>query len=167
MKETEYLLGNEKIIDDLKKMPIFGPFNQSEIQTLLNMSRLRTYTAGEKIIQEGAVDPWVYFLIYGKVRITKKERSVTVMRRRGDVFGEMRFVGNSPRSASAIALEDVACIAVDTEYVEKLTGNDKMAFGYILYRVFSEILSERLRAATRELIEIKGKDALTFWKQDD
>ena len=165
MKETDYLLGNEKIIDDLKKMPIFGPFKEGEIQTLLNMSKLRTYASGEEIIQEGAVDPWVYFLIYGKVRITKKEKSVTIMRRRGDVFGEMRFIDNAPRSATAIAEEDVACIAVDTDYVEKLTGNDKMAFGYILYRVFSEILSERLRAATKELIEIKGKDALTFWQK--
>lgn len=165
MKETDYLLGNEKIIDDLKKMPIFEPFNQDELQTLLNMSKLRTYSSGEAIIQEGNVDPWVYFLIYGKVRITKKEKSVTTMRRRGDVFGEMRFIDSSPRSASAYAEEDVACIAVDTEYVEKLSGNDKLAFCYILYRVFSEILSERLRVMTRELIEIKGKDTLKRWKK--
>ena len=165
MKETDYLLGNEKIIDDLKKMPIFEPFNQEELQTLLNMSKLRTYRSGEEIIQEGNVDPWVYFLIYGKVRITKKEKSVMVIRRRGDIFGEIRFIDSSPRSASAFAEEDVACIAVDTEYVEHLTGDDKIAFGYILYRVFSEILSERLRAVTRELMEIKGKDDLKFWKK--
>ncbi|MFC1878087.1 Crp/Fnr family transcriptional regulator, partial [Thermodesulfobacteriota bacterium] len=131
MKETDYLIGNEKIIDDLKKMPIFEPFNQEELQTLLNMSKLRTYKSGEEIIQEGNVDPWVYFLIYGKVRITKKEKSVTIIRRRGDIFGEMRFIDSSPRSASAFAEEDVACIAVDTEYVEHLTGDDKIAFGYI------------------------------------
>ena len=35
MKETDYLLGNEKIIDDLKMMPIFAPFNQGDLQTLL------------------------------------------------------------------------------------------------------------------------------------
>ena len=165
MKETDYLLGNEKIIDDLKKMPIFAPFTQGVLQTLLNMSKLRTYRPGEEIIQEGNVDPWVYFLIYGKVRIVKKKKSITIMRRRGDVFGEMRFIDSSPRSASAIAEEDVACIAVDTEYVEQLAGDDKIAFGYILYRVFSEILSERLRAVTRELIEIKGKDTQAFWKK--
>ena len=165
MKETNYLIGNEKIIDDLKKMPIFEPFKQEELQTLLNMSRLRTYRSGEEIIQEGNVDPWVYFLIYGKVRITKKEKNVTILRRRGDIFGEMRFIDSSPRSASAFAEEDVACIAVDTEYVENLTGDDKIAFGYILYRVFSEILSERLRAVTRELMEIKAKDASKFWKK--
>ena len=60
---------------------------------------------------------------------------------------------------------DVACIAVDTEYVDKLTGNDKLAFGYIMYRVFSEILADRLRSLTKELIAIKGKDALKTWKK--
>ncbi len=165
MKETDYLLGNEKIIDDLKKIPIFEPFNQTELQILLNMSRLRTYERGEAIIQEGNVDRWVYFLIYGSIHIVKKDKIIAIMRRRGDVFGEMRFIDSSPRSASAIAQEDVACIAVNTDYVEKLAGHDRVTFGYILYRVLSEILSERLRAATRELMEIKGKDALMFWKK--
>ena len=165
MKETDYLLGNENIIDDLKKMPIFEPFTQSNLQTLLNMSKLRTYRSGEAIIQEGNIDPWVYFLIYGKVKIVKKDKEVTILQRKGDIFGEMRFIDSSPRSASAYADGDVACIAVDTEYVDKLTGNDKVAFGYIMYRVFSEILADRLRALTKELIAIKGKDALKIWKK--
>lgn len=165
MKETDYLLGNEKIIDDLKKMPVFEPFNQGDLQTLLNMSKLRTYRPGEAIIQEGNIDSWVYFLVYGKVKIFKKEKEVTILNRKGDVFGEMRFIDSSPRSASAYADGEVVCLAVDTEYVEKLTGNDKFAFGYIMYRVFSEILAERLRILTKEMIDIKGKDALKFWKK--
>ncbi len=165
MKETDYLLGHEEIIADLQKIPIFEPFNQAELKTLLNMSKLRTYQQGEAIIQEGNVDRWVYFLVYGSVRIEKKDKTVTIMRRMGDVFGEMRFIDSSPRSASAIAEKDVACIAVDTDYVEKLAGHDRITFGYILYRVLSEILSERLRSVTKELMEIKGKDALTFWKK--
>ena len=163
MKETDYLLGNEKIIDDLKMMPIFAPFNQGDLQTLLNMSKLRTFKSGEAIIQEGNIDSWVYFLIYGKVKIVKKGKEVTLLQRKGDVFGEMRFIDSSPRSASAFAHGDVACIAVDTEYVDKLAGNDKLAFGYIIYRVFSEILTGRIRALTKELIDIKSKDALKIW----
>ena len=163
MKETDYLLGNEKIIDDLKKMPIFRPFTQSDLQTLLNMSKLRTYKSGETIIQEGNIDSWVYFLIYGKVKIVKKNKELTILQRKGDIFGEMRFIDSSPRSASVYADGDVACIAVDTEYVEKLTGNDKVAFGYIMYRVFSEILANRLRSLTKELINLEGKDASRKW----
>jgi len=165
MKETDYLLGNEQIIDDLKKMPIFLPFTQSDLQILLNMSKLRTYKSGEAIIEEGNIDSWVYFLIYGKAKIMKKNKEVTIIQRKGDVFGEMRFIDSSPRSASVYAVGDVACIAVDTEYVHKLTGNDRIAFGYIMYRVFSEILVNRLRSLTKELVAIKGKDALISWKK--
>ena len=95
----------------------------------------------------------------------KKNKEVSILQRKGDVFGEMRFIDSSPRSASVYADADVACIAVDTEYVDKLTGNDKLALGYIMYRVFSEILADRLRSLTKELIAIKGKDALKNWKK--
>ena len=74
MKETDYLIGNLKLLDDLKKMPVFEPFSQDELQTLLNMSKLRMYKAGETIIQEGNIDRWVYFLVSGKVKIIKKGR---------------------------------------------------------------------------------------------
>jgi CRP/FNR family cyclic AMP-dependent transcriptional regulator len=165
MKETDYLLGNEKIIDDLKKMPIFAPFTQNDLQTLLNMRKLRTYKSGETIIQEGNIDSWVYFLIYGKAKIVKKNKEITILQRKGDIFGEMRFIDSSPRSASVYAVGDVACIAVDTEYVENLTGNDRLAFGYIMYRVFSEMLANRLRSLTKELVALKGGDALKSWKK--
>ena len=165
MKETDYLLGNEKIIDDLKKMPIFAPFTQNDLQMLLNMSKLRTYNSGEAIIQEGNIDSWVYFLIYGKAKIVKKNKEITILQRKGDIFGEMRFIDSSPRSASVYAVGDVACIAVDTEYVENLTGNDRLAFGYIMYRVFSEMLANRFRSLTKELVALKGGDALKSWKK--
>ena len=165
MKETDYLVGNLKIIDDLKKMPVFEPFTREELTMLLNMSKLRRYRQGETIIQEGNIDRWVYFLVSGKVKIAKKGESVTVIGRAGDVFGEMRFIDNAPRSAAAIAEGEVVCIAVDSNYVDKLSGKDKVTFGYILYRVISEILVDRLRVATKELIALKGKKGLSFWKK--
>ena len=165
MKETDYLIGNEKIIVDLKKMPIFEPFSQSDLKTLLNMCRLRAYTSDEIIISEGNIDTWIYFLVYGKVKIVKRDKEVTVLHRKGDVFGEMRFINSSPRSASAHAEGNVACLSFDTEYLEKLTGDDKIAFGYVMYRIFSEILADRVRSLTKELIDIRGKDAMKFWKK--
>jgi CRP-like cAMP-binding protein len=164
MKETDYLNGNTKIISDLKKIPVFEPFKQEDLQKLLMMSKLRVYESGETIIQEGNVDAWVYFLVYGNVKIIKKDNEVALLKRRGDVFGEMRFIDNTPRSASAVAEGDTVCLSVDTEYIEKLTGDDKIAFGYILYRVFSEILAERLKRATQELLDLKGKSGIKFWQ---
>ena len=165
MKETDYLVGNLKIAADLKKMPVFEPFTMDELQTLLSMSKLRRYKAGETIIQEGNIDSWIYFLISGKAEITQKGKTLALIDRPGDIFGEMRFIDNAPRSAAAIAKGGAICIAVDSNYVEKLSSKDKVTFGYILYRVISEILVERLRRTTKEFMALKGKKGIAFWKK--
>ena len=165
MKETDYLVGNLKIAEDLKKIPVFKPFTQDELQTLLSMSKLRRYRTGETIIQEGNLDSWVYFLVSGKVEITQKEKTLAVIDRPGNIFGEMRFIDNAPRSAAATAKGETVCIAVDGDYVDKLSSKDKVTFGYILYRVISEILVERLRRTTKEFMALKGKKGIAFWKK--
>jgi CRP-like cAMP-binding protein len=162
MKETDYLMQNEKLIDEIKKIPVFGPFTEEELNTLLKMSKLRVYKPGETIIKESEIDSWIYFLIYGKVRISKESKEITQIKRRGDIFGEMRFIDSAPRSASATAVADTVCLAIDADHIENLTGNDQIAFGYVLYRIFSEILVERLRVMNKELIKVKG---LKLWEK--
>ena len=164
MKESKYLADNERLITDLKKIPVFEPLKPEDLKSFIKMSKLRVYKSGETIISEGDVDYWMYFLIYGKVKIAKQDKTITVLRRRGDVFGEMRFIDSSPRFASAFAEEEAVCLAVDTDHIEQLSGNDRLTFNYVLYRIISEILAERLRQATKELIEHKGKSNIKFWK---
>ncbi|MEJ2096877.1 MAG: cyclic nucleotide-binding domain-containing protein, partial [Deltaproteobacteria bacterium] len=103
MKETDYLEGNTKLIADLQKIDVFAPFTKEELQKLLSMSKLRVYQTEETIVQEGNTDTWVYFLVYGSVRILRQNKEVAILKRRGDVFGEMSFIDNTPRSASAVA----------------------------------------------------------------
>jgi CRP-like cAMP-binding protein len=143
---------------------VFEPLGEEDLQHLLRMSKLRLYQSGETIIEEGRVDDWLYFLIYGRVNIVKQNKEISVITRGGDVFGEMRFIDSSPRSASAYADGDTVCLALDTKYLEKLSGDDKVAFGYILYRILSGILAEKLREATQELIALKGKSKIEFWE---
>jgi CRP/FNR family cyclic AMP-dependent transcriptional regulator len=163
MKETQYLEENEKIITDLKKMPVFEPLTQDDLKVFIKMSKLRMYKSGETIIGEGSVDHWMYFIVYGKVKITKENKEIAVLQRMGDVFGEMRFIDSAPRFASAHSEGDTVCLAVDTDHVENLAGTEKITFHYVLYRIISEILAERLRHATKELIEHKGKSNIKFW----
>ena len=75
----------------------------------------------------------------------------------------MGALDSSRRSASAHALTDTVCLATDIFYIEKLTGNDKLAFGYVLYRLLAEILSRRLRQTTEALMRAKGRINLKFW----
>jgi CRP/FNR family cyclic AMP-dependent transcriptional regulator len=70
------------------------------------------YSKGEQIIKEGDYGSSIYKILSGRVRIFKcfgKDTTTLAILDRGDIFGEMTFfnLGLEPRSASAIAMEDV------------------------------------------------------------
>lgn len=162
MKETDFLRENKRVLNDIKKFEIFEPFQDEELRSLMNMSKIRKYSPGEKIFEQNSADTWLYFLVYGKVRLLKDNKPMTLFQRRGDVFGEMGAIECAPRSASAVAVGETVCLATDIYYIEQLSGADKMAFGYIIYRVFSGVLADRLRATTEELMALKGR-SIKIW----
>lgn len=151
------------MLENLRKIPVLECFEEQELNKLLEMSKIRKYKAGECIVKEGQSDTWLYFLMYGRIQISKGSKDVAVLNRKGEIFGEMGALDSSRRSASAHALTDTVCLATDIFYIEKLTGNDKIAFGYVLYRLMAEILSRRLRQTTDALVKAKGRINLKFW----
>lgn len=162
MQETDFLRGNQRVLNDIKKFEIFEPFQDDELHHLMSMSKIRKYSPGEIIFDQGSADTWLYFMVYGKVRLVKDGKPVALLQRRGDVFGEMGAIECAPRSASAVAVGEAVCLATDIYYIEQLTGNDKLAFGYVIYRVFSGVLADRLRITTEELMALKGR-SIQIW----
>ena len=162
MQETDFLKGNQRVLNDIKKFEIFEPFQDDELHHLMSMSKIRKYNPGETIFEQGSADTWLYFIVYGKVRLMKDNKPVALLQRRGDVFGEMGAIECAPRSASAVADGETVCLATDIYYIEQLTGSDKLAFGYVIYRVFSGILADRLRVTTEKLLALKGR-SIKIW----
>ena len=163
MRETTFLEENKRLMEFLKKVPVFDPFDETELNRLIQISKLMAFEDGECILEEGSADTWLYFLVQGKVKITKDGQDVTILKRRGDIFGEMGVIATAPRSASAYALGSTVCLSTDFSRVEDFQREDKILTGYVLYRIFSEILVSRLKTTTDELMKIKGKAGLKFW----
>jgi CRP-like cAMP-binding protein len=162
MQETDFLKGNQRVLNDIKKFEIFEPFQDDELQHLMSMSKIRKYNPGETIFEQNSADTWLYFVVYGKVRLIRDGKPVALLQRRGDIFGEMGAIECAPRSASAVAVGETVCLATDIYYIEQLTGTDKLAFGYVIYRVFSGVLADRLRITTEELLALKGR-SIKIW----
>lgn len=163
MKETSYLEENERLMELLNTVPVFEPFDRTELNSLVKISKLKMYEDGECILEEGSSDTWIYFLVQGKVRITKGDQEITVLKRRGDIFGEMGVIAVAPRSASAYAVGSTICLSTDFLRIEDFDKDNKVLMGYVLYRIFSEILVSRLKETTGELIRIKGKSGIKLW----
>ena len=161
MLESKYLKYNIENIQKLLGIPALKNFETKSLQKLLRLSKIREYEDGELIIQEGAQDPWLYFLLCGKIRITKEGLAIITIDKKGEIFGEMRIVDSMKRSASVYAVGKTICLAVDTAAKDRISDQDpmdeKVDFVLLLYRIFAEYMSIRLRVTNDELVTAKKK----------
>ena len=160
MTGTGNVIDNKETIQKLREITPLRFIKEEDIFGLLKSSKMIRYDPGETIIKEGELSSWIYFLITGKVGIRKKEETINILQRRGDLFGEMGVIDDSPRSASIFALDQTVCLAIDASYSKQLQGNEKIAFNAILYRIFAEILAERLRSTDDELVKLKNENSM-------
>lgn len=160
MIESDYLKESESLVEKLMKMPSLKDFDEKDLKGALSLSKIRKYKPGELILEEGAYDNWIYFIISGKVKIVKGDKELSVLNRIGDIFGEMGVIDGSARSASVYAVDETVCLATDASYVDRLSGNDKIAYCSILYQIFAEMLANRLRSTSKELIKAREQIAM-------
>ena len=161
MLESKYLKDNIENIQKLLAIPALRNFETKSLQKLLRLSKIREYEDGERIIREGDQDPWLYFLLTGKIRVTKEGLEINTIDKKGEIFGEMRIIDFMRRSASVVAVGKTICLAVDTSAKNRISAQDptdeKLDFLLLLYRIFAEYMSIRLRATNEELITAKKK----------
>jgi CRP/FNR family cyclic AMP-dependent transcriptional regulator len=161
MIESKYLKENIENIQKLMTIPALRNFETRSLSKLLRLSKIRQYEKGEIIIKEGDLDPWLYFLLSGSIRITKESLDIGTIDRKGEIFGEMRIVDSLSRSASVFATDKTVCLAVDTSARDRLSRekskDERLDFLLLLYRIFAEYMSIRLRLTNEELIKAKKR----------
>ncbi|MGD2098780.1 MAG: cyclic nucleotide-binding domain-containing protein [Desulfobacterales bacterium] len=161
MLESRYLKDNIENIQKLMAISALKNFETKSLGKLLRLSKIREYQDGERIIKEGDRDPWLYFLLSGKIKITKEGLEIGSLDKKGEIFGEMRIIDSMSRSATVQAVGKTLCLAVDTSAKKRLSLSDsadeKLDFLLLLYRIFAEFMSIRLRATNEELIMAKKK----------
>ncbi len=151
MFESDHIKENDHIIQKLARMPALKAFKEENLKELLQLSKVKKFKSGELIFEEGSYASLIYYLISGKARIVKGGKEIAVLRRLGDVFGEMGPLEGSSRSASVYAVDETVCVEIDISNIDRVLGDDMYAFRYIIYRGFAEVLAKRLRDTTEEL----------------
>ena len=117
-------------------------------------SQAKDFNTGDIIFEEGTMGKLIFYLISGKVRITKDGNVLMTLQRTGDVFGEMGPIGGKSRSASVKALSDVNCIEIDLSVIDSKNKSDTHMFRYLIFRGFAEILAARLRYTNEQLMAL-------------
>ena len=173
MRETDYLKENKHVLALLKRIDRFQNFSDKDLHSFMKIGKLREYNPGEMIVKKGDTDRWAYFLISGEVKIVKGGETLGILNRSGDLFGEMGVVDGGPRSATVWARTKTMVLGVDCSVLARDEINNEIAFLYTIYRLFAEVLAERLRITTDEVsrlksqLEIKGEGEEESSDNDD
>jgi CRP-like cAMP-binding protein len=156
MQESPYLEGNEFLLEKLRKLPFLGSLGEKYIRHILCLSKLRTFDSGETITKERSFDNWVYILFSGAAKIVKNGKEIATIDQIGSTFGEISAVDGQARSASVEAVGRTVCLAIDTSFMNETTEPLEQAlFVSVLYKLFAEVIAQRLRTTNEELVEAR------------
>ena len=155
MQESSYLDTTDALVEKFRNLPFLASLDSRYIKEILRLSKLRRYEAGETITTEGVYDSWIFMLISGAARVLKQCKEIAVIDRIGDTFGELAAIDGSSRSATVEATCPTVCLATDVSFIDRLNPTDRNAFSAIFYRLFAEIIAQRLRDTTEELARAK------------
>ncbi|MEE9910099.1 MAG: cyclic nucleotide-binding domain-containing protein [Deltaproteobacteria bacterium] len=101
---------------------------------------IKKYPAGEYIFHMGDKANCMFVVIDGKVEIASGKRVLSIIEK-GDIFGDMALIDNSPRSADVRAFTDCTLASLD-EYAFKFLVKKIPDFTLDIMRV----MSNRLRS---------------------
>ena len=139
------------LIDMLKDIERFNVFSDQDLESLVSLSRFEEHQPGDVIMREGDYDTWVYILIEGAAEIVRNGKILCYLHQKGDMFGEMGVVDGAPRSATIRATEHTLVLCFDAAIIDRQLNNNEVRFCYVIYRLFSEVLSARLRATNENV----------------
>jgi CRP-like cAMP-binding protein len=130
----------------------------------------RSFKPGEIIFCEYEPGDTFYLIQAGRVKLIKNtgefERTLDILQP-SEMFGEMAILENSPRSASAIAMDEVTVLELNSQNFEILMlGNPQIALK--LLRIFSKrIYDSKRRFMTLTLHDPQAKIADVFLMLDE
>src|SRR5512140_838379 len=115
-----------------------------------------TYGAGERIFDQGDLGTEMYIILDGSVDIVKHiggESHILSRLEKGDFFGEMALLEAAPRTADAIAVNDVKVLVINgSQFDDMLRRNPEIAVRII------RKYSKRLREANALLERLVGRE---------
>lgn len=96
------------------------------------------FRTGEIIFNEGDLAEKMYYILRGKVAIEKAGKKIAILEE-GSYVGEMAFLLNKPRTASARAIEDTELLIIDYQNIETLSHEMPELFRDILKEMASRL----------------------------
>ncbi|MDX1614274.1 MAG: Crp/Fnr family transcriptional regulator [Candidatus Promineifilaceae bacterium] len=137
----------------LKKVPFFSELNSFDTALLVKRLVVRHFGANQIIFHLGDPAGLLYIIISGKIKISYTsadgQEAVLAILGTGDFFGELALFDDSPRSATAEAIEPTETLTLHRdEFLEFLDINPPFAHHVLT------VLAKRIRHLNKQISDI-------------
>ncbi len=147
---------NEKMARPVtESIPLFAELEASEIQQFIATGSLLKVRAGDTLIRPGDVGNEMFVVLSGVAEVyghSGQTRQSLAVLGEGQVFGEIAFLAQTPRSAEVIANTDMELLILTQPIFRKAMARLPAITAKVLLNL-SLVLCERLRDSTQAWME--------------
>ncbi len=150
----------DNVLSMLKAVPILDGLSKDELKEFERIVHRRHYEPNENIFWEGEPGVGMYIVQEGTVKIYKtlpdgNDKELAILKN-GDFFGELALLDESPRSASAIALEKCHILGLFRPELFDILDR-KPRLGLKVTTKLAQMIGNRLRITNTELQSLCAK----------
>lgn len=130
---------------------LFNELSEEEIQTVLKNTTVTRCKPGDTVVRSGEVGKEMFFILDGAAEIRKTVDGIEhalITLGRSQVFGEIAFLSETPRSADVVALTDLEVLILTQDNLKTLMNSLPEISNKVLFNL-SLTLCDRLRSTTQ------------------
>lgn len=137
----------------IRKIPLFSYLTEAEVEKILKVSKVASFSDGEVLISEGDSSQHIFAVVEGKVRVSLnefdgEEMLISTMAA-GEVFGEAAIFMAEKRTATVTSLGDSTIIRIHRKDIMAFIRSDSMAGNKILMIIIYGLL-KKLRETNQD-----------------
>ena len=138
----------------LKDCPLFESLTERQVKKFVLLANQKKFEDGDAIVSAADMTREMYVILSGAAKViaktkTGKERTIDSLTV-GDVFGELAFLNNVPRTADVVATGPVEALVLTPESIEKVISADSKTSAKV-YKNLSRLVATRLSSATQKV----------------
>lgn len=119
-------ISSEEITAFLTSLPYFTSLNHQIIEDLAQLANINYFGIGERIIQAGEIDHYIYIILEGSVLLTVKDsnnrQQQVAFLSKGDLFGETALLLEEISQISATATDDLKVISIQADSLRNIVN---------------------------------------------
>lgn len=159
-------------IEFLQAIPLFQNLDENQFSSILPYFHVQKFKKDSLIIVDNSEKDFFYIIYEGQVEIFKEYedfKEVLALKETGEFFGEMAFIDNFKRSASAKAKTDVTLISLDKSGFYKILSFPEVTIS-ILKNITKDLRNQNnvyIKKLKKEIDSLKRSQLNTLLKEKE